>query len=302
MTLIAFHTEADRADIITDTWWYTRTAREVETTSKVHLLPHLDAAFMTQGSTNFQKAWSAYAIDIGHKASSFDEFHRRTEETLPAVWKELNGYDGYSPPPSTLFNVGWSRRDRRFNAYAYASGTGWRTMPVDGLYVMPSPLDVRPFDIELDRLEQHFMANFGDATPVTRLRQLDRPTPPDSVEEWVALAEKVRRHRSLAHLYSGFKTYIGGHVIHTRLEEGASTQRRIHAFNDTGEEFRQMMAYSLHREGQLGPCQCDSGRRLIDCCLPQIFAEPCPCASGETFENCCLVDEHTTSAPAGNGQ
>lgn len=163
---------------------------------------------------------------------------------------------------------------------------------------MPSPFNVRPGPIELHRLKRHFMTNFGDASPVERLRGLDPPEPPNNLRGWVRLAKAVRRDRGLCHLYSGFKTYIGGDVIHTRLERATVTQERVHTFDDAGDEFRQMMAYSFHPLGQLGPCQCDSGHRLAECCLTEIFDAACPCGSSASFRDCCRVEVPAAASAA----
>ncbi|MDP9430532.1 MAG: SEC-C metal-binding domain-containing protein [Actinomycetota bacterium] len=93
----------------------------------------------------------------------------------------------------------------------------------------------------------------------------------------------------MADLYSGFKTYVGGDVIHTTLRRGESSSRRVHRFNDSGPEFARMMAGSLHPVSQAAACDCGSGRSFVDCCLAQIADEPCPCQSGARFAACCSI-------------
>ncbi len=237
MTLIAFHAQPDRADIITDTLSYTRTARHLGHTSKVTLMPHLDAAVMTQGSTDFAKAWTAEALTAA-EAADFDEFAERVGEALPVLWRRLPGVGDdceRGRANSAVFVVGYSPRRRSFTAHGWASDFAFRRMDLDGLHVMPSPLGVRPSELELRRLGRHFDVYFGDTAPVDRLRRLPPPAAPGSDAGWVELAKTVRADRALADLYSGFKTYVGGSVIHTRLTVGAATQRRVHTFDDTGD-------------------------------------------------------------------
>lgn len=83
---------------------------------------------------------------------------------------------------------------------------------------------------------------------------------------------------------------IGGDVTLTTLTRGGHAEQRvIHRY--TTDDFEAMVAGTLHPMIQLGPCdQCDSGERLVDCCLYKVFDEPCLCGSGETFGDCCKVD------------
>jgi hypothetical protein len=41
------------------------------------------------------------------------------------------------------------------------------------------------------------------------------------------------------------------------------TTETIHSFDDP-DEFRQMVAGTLHTFAQVGPCPCGTGRRLVD--------------------------------------
>ncbi|MCF6507372.1 SEC-C domain-containing protein [Blastococcus sp. MG754426] len=301
MTLIAFAAHADRAEIITDTLTYTHTATRMGHTSKLLPLPHLDAAIVAQGSTGFERRWHMQALYLAQHAADFDEFAREAPAHLAHVWSELgidldaeNIAHGRSATvtPSVVFLVGYSPQRQRFVAYGFASDHGFAPTKLDGLYAMPSPLDRRPGDLELHRLRGHLPAVLGDQADraVAALGRLPIQPAPRRPEEWVDLAKAVRRDRAMADLYSGLKTYVGGDVMLTALRRGESTTRRIHTFNDSGSDFARMMAGSLHPMSQASACECDSGRRFVDCCLAAIADEPCPCQSGKVFAACCSIN------------
>ena len=300
MTLIAFAASRGRAEIITDTRTYTHTATRMGHTSKVMLLPHLDAAVMDQGSTGFGKQWRFEAMNLSQVATDFDDLHRRTPAAAAAVWERMTGdlaaenrQHGTSATlaNSVVFHVGYSPERESFKAYGYASDFGFEPMDLAGLYVMPSPLSVRPGDLELHRLRNHLSAIGGaeGAATADALGQLPAPTVPRGPADWVALAKAVRQDRSLADIYSGFKTYIGGDVFHVSLRQGEATTRRIHRFTDSGPEFAQMMAGSLHPVSQAAPCDCGSGNRYVDCCLVPSLDKPCICRSGANLRDCCSI-------------
>jgi hypothetical protein len=298
MTLIGFAAREDRADIITDTLTYTRVARYFSRTTKVLLLPHLDGALMTQGSTQFGYQWYIEALTNSARATSMDDFNAAAPQGLRDTWDRMQGHvrsqhEQYGATQtlaaSVIFHVGWSDQAGGFTAHAYASDDEFEPVRVDGLHVMPSPLDRRPSDLELGRLRHHFDHYFDDTTVVDRLSRLPAGDVPDTPEEWAELARRVRKDRALVSLYSGLKTYVGGDVIHTRLRRGEVTQRRLLTFDDQGPEFVRMVAGSLHPQGQAGRCDCGSGRCLVDCCMAALAPQACPCGSGRTFGTCCSI-------------
>lgn len=300
MTMIAFAAHRDRAEIITDTVTYTHTATRMGHTSKVMLLPHLDAAMLAQGSTGFERRWHGQALYLAQHAADFDDFIREAPEHLRYVWERMAAFTeaenaehgrSASVANSVVFLIGYSAERQAFKAYGYASDFDFKPMDLEGLYVMPSPLDRRPGDLELHRLRGHLPAVLGDQAPqaVAALAKLPAPSVPRRPAEWVELAKAVRRDRAMADIYSGLKTYVGGDVIHTVLRRGEATSRRVHRFNDAGAEFARMMAGSLHPVSQAGACDCGSGRRFVDCCLAEIADEPCPCQSGKVFAACCSI-------------
>ncbi len=297
MTLIAFHAQQHRADIVTDTRTYAHCARRLHRTSKVMTLPHLDAAVICQGSTGFASHWNTQARHLAAQTPTFDHLLEATESATIRTWNDLVddvdaaneafGAEG-AIAPSVAFLVGLTSRG--FQAWQFASDNEFTPVQLTGLHVMPTPLDRRPSDLEAGRLLTHFHAAFGDAAPIRHLMRQPAPAPPQTRAGWVDLALAVRRDRALCDLSSGFKTYVGGDVRHTILTPGAVSDARIHAFDDTGAEFEQMVAGSYHPIAQAAPCQCGSGTAYVDCCLAPLADQPCSCGSGQVFADCCRVD------------
>jgi hypothetical protein len=312
MTLIAFATHRDRAEIITDTQTYTHNGTRMGHHSKVLTLPHLEAAMMAQGSTGFEARWHVQALYLARQAVDFDDLVREAPGQLRYVWTELagemaeeNATHGRSAEVtnSVVFLVGYSATERSFVAYGYASDFDFESMRLDGVYAMPSPLDRRPGDVELHRIRKHLRTYaewLGDDVAkadmaTDRLGSLPPGPVPRKPADWVDLAKKIRRDRAMARIESGLKNHVGGDVIHTTVRVGSSTNRRIHTFADSGAEFAQMMAGTLHPISQAGPCECGSGKRYVDCCLRDMADEPCPCRSEKTFADCCSVNADVTA-------
>lgn len=266
MTLIAFNVKPSHVDIVTDTLTYDANGRTLGRGSKVHLLAHLDAAMLSQGSGDLGNAWS-YALSSFTEDADFDGLDALAQTLLPGVWEQVVVTQARISD-SIVFHLGYSREHGQFKAYAYPSITGFqRTDVTDRLYVMPAPTS-------------------------------EDPTEPRMVKDWVTLAKRIRHERALAPITSGLKVFIGGDVVHTRLKVGEITQRKIHTFDDTGEEFCQMVAGTLHPLGQLGPCPCGSDTPMIDCHgLPP--DGPCNCSSGKIFGECCRVSPGSAGRSVG---
>lgn len=298
MTLIAFHAQQHRADIVTDTCTYAHGARRLHRTSKVMTLPHLDAAVICQGSTGFATHWNTQVRHLADQTPTFEHLLDAAQYATTRTWNDLVddvdaaneafGAEG-AIANSVTFLVG--RTSRGYEAWQYASDTEFTPTRLTGLHVMPTPLTWRPSALEGGRLLEHFDAAFGDTTPVNDLLRRPAPEPPASDAGWVELAKAVRQDRGLCDLSSGFKTYVGGQVRHTVLTEGRITDARIHTFDDTGPEFERMVAGSYHPLAQTGPCPCGSDRAYVDCCLAPLADQPCSCGSGQVFAACCRVTE-----------
>lgn len=80
---------------------------------------------------------------------------------------------------------------------------------------------------------------------------------------------------------------VGGEVFHTTLRRGRVLSKRIHTYaND--EEFRRMLACTMHPLGQRSPCWCGSGHAWIACHGQANLERDCECGSGRTFRECCV--------------
>lgn len=303
MTFIAFHAQRDRADVLTDTGAYKRGDLRHYTDPKLVTLPGVGAVVVTQGSATAGQMWRHELALLAERCDSYDEMARRARTVVRGTWERLRAHvDANEGPaatlaPSVAFFIGYSAKARRYVAYGLASDHGFARMELNGLHVMPSPLDVRPGAIELQRLGRHFREFFDDATPVDRLRRLPKPMPPADAAGWVSLAERVREDRAMAPIYSGFKTYVSGDVVHTALTPSGVAQSVLHTYDDGPEETARMYAGTLHPASQAAPCDCGSSARFVDCCLTEIADEPCPCGSSRVFRDCCSVDA-PSEAPA----
>lgn len=298
MSLIALHATDDHAEILTDTLAYTVTARRMRRASKVFALPHLDAAvLMHGGTTELANYWAVHA-SLRAGAATFDELADTAPAALRELWREVqemtehrNAIHGTrsKTPRAIALAVGYSDRDRRFRALAHSSDDGFEPVEQRGLWVIPSPLDVRPSELEQQRLELTFREMFDEDSTIRAWGRLPAPEAPTAPDGWARLARLIRQQRSLADLYSGLKMYVGGDALLTCLERGQQSTRRLFTFDDSGPEYDQMMAGSLHPAGQRGVCSCGSGRVLVECCLTQLYDQPCPCGSSQVFADCCRV-------------
>lgn len=265
MTLIAFAVQPDRAEICTDTLTYAANGRTLGRHGKVHPLPHLNSAMLTQGAAGLAALWAFRLSSFTEDALDFDDLDKLAAQELPATWDGLN-HDRPGSSDSIVFHVGFSPAAGRFLAYGYPSINRFRRADLtDRFYAMPALLS-------------------------------HDPAAPADEQQWTDLARLIRRERALAPIESGHKVFIGGDVVLTRIEVGCLQQRTIHTFDDTGLEFRQMVAGTLHPFSQLGPCPCGSGKALVVC---HGFApdSKCTCGSGRTFGACCRVDPPPSTHP-----
>lgn len=287
MTLIAFATYGTRAELITDTLSYTNNASSFGQCSKHILIPHLDAAVMSQGDSEFGVRAKVVAMDLAGDVPTFDALSVEITDWLVELWGR---FADTTPVESTVFLIGYSHEHGKFAAYHYASEQAFKRVRVTSTFVTPTPWTARPSGLELRRLRD----GEGRTSKAARLEVVELlktkapPPPPASIDEWVHLAQTVREQRALQQFC---QTLVAGKVIHTRLERGESQTRTIHEFDDSGDEFRAMVTGSQHPVGQLMACDCGSGKTYRDCCLATYYADghPCDCGSGQTFDGCCRV-------------
>lgn len=87
------------------------------------------------------------------------------------------------------------------------------------------------------------------------------------------------------------RVLVMGKVWHYVIERDRHTSQVIHEFDDSGDEFRAMIAGTFHPIAQLMECPCGSGDRFVDCHLVDLMDQPCPCRKPDVvFANCCMID------------
>lgn len=288
MTLIAFATYGDRAEFITDTASYTPSGSELGRTTKSLAIHHLDAAVLTQGDNLFGLNAFASALLAANETPTFDALATSARYWLYDLWEQRWADDDPGDAEATVFLVGWSHEREQFTAWILASDDGFQPHEAPGTFVTPAPWVLRPSDVELGR----FLKGRDDRED-TRQWAARPPLPaPQSLGEWVHLAQVVREQRALSQVG---KTFVAGEVRHTVLTRGAVGTQQIYAYDDTGTEFNEMVRGTLHPVGQVSECHCGSGRRFIDCHLQPHLDQPCPCGRGGTLRACCTVDDNATA-------
>ena len=306
MTLIAFSTNKNRADILTDTWSYTSGDRRIGAASKLHAISHLDMAHAVQGSCEFEALWSIGASGLAMHVGSFDGFVQEAGPYLLDAWNEVVERDRREP--SVVFIIGYSPEESRFKAYQFDSGSDFERQDLEAPFIIPAPTDIRPSELELARLKGSLLAGQSESDRAEILTVFEdwhqKPglIAPTTVKGWVRLGKHARESRALApSVTSGLKVFVAGDLFHAVLKRGEFTTSRVHRFNDSGAEFAQLVAGTLHPISQYGPCSyCDSGRSFVDCHLASFATQPCPCGSDKPFEACCSVRAETASTTASN--
>ena len=267
MTLVAFHVTADRADVITDTLSYGLAHVPLGRTTKATALPHLDTVVMGRGNGTMWvevNDWIRRCTEV----DGFDYLASVAPQSMRLLWGRVTGRDAHAHEDDSgaTFLAGYSQRAGRFRAVQLSSRNDFTPMDVsDALICHPAPDE------------------FHD--------------PPTSDEDWARLAVDVQEDRALAHYGDPERQerrgcMIGGEVIRTTLERGASSQRTIHRFPTSGDDFLRLLAATPHPLGQLTPCMCGSGVAQDRCHGLQLDAL-CPCGSGQRFGDCHRVDLRT---------
>jgi hypothetical protein len=291
MTLIAFSANKNRADILTDTWSYSAGGRRIGRDSKVHAISHLDAASATQGSCEFDALWNLGVSAMAMHVGSFDGFVQEAGPYLRAAWSDVRERPR---TPSVVFIIGYSPEESRFRAYQFASDSDFERQDLEAPFIIPAATDIRPSELELARLKGMRFASESDKAEILTLFEGWHQQPafiaPTTVKGWVQLGKHARQSRAMAPVATGMKVFIAGSLFHAVLKRGQFTTSRVHTFNDSGAEFAQLVAGTLHPISQYGPCSfCDSGRPYVDCCLTSIATDPCLCGSDKPFSACCSV-------------
>lgn len=304
MTFIGITTSTDHAEIVTDTWSYSKTLSRLGRLSKVYAMPHLDGAVVVQGDVSFGALWAANVAHCSDSMLSMDDLNEGAQEQLRESRDALDDQRADSLGDALVLHVGFSPAAGRFTCTSFSSLDGFKPSEVTGPFVHPSPLTQRPSDYEVgwyrkalasdrtrypdeatrERVEAAHRANLAgvEALPVGIYH-------PTTEEGWVALAEHSRATRSTLTAQSKFKVLVGGELHHTRLEHGSVTTRTIHRFNDSGDEFAAIMRGTLHPVGQQGPCPCGSEKTYRECCIAAEENDPCWCGGPLRLKDCCAL-------------
>jgi hypothetical protein len=291
MTLIAFNTSADRAEILTDSMAYTANMRTLGHATKVMPLPHIDAATMASGSVSVSAFWYVAAIAGAHEAPSLDALLPWATGQLREIWAGLdNGKGMQTVSLPTVFLVGYSHDREAFTGFALSHAADFEPRVIEGPFMTPSPTVFRPSVLDLEHYERMAEKHPEVAAALEEWRNAPPLPVPESAEDWVVLAQAARRQRSRWWSRSNLSQHPVGGVLHlTTVERGKVTTEQVHTFDDSGQEFADMITGTAHPQAQLGPCRCGSGKRYIACHLEPLLDKPCTCGSGKTFADCCRV-------------
>lgn len=283
MTLIAIACKGDTAEILYDSLAYTQNLGKIGHTSKCMVLPHLDAAILSQGDGVFGIEAKSVLAQSSALVDDLDQILAAAPEALRQLYADLASVRPEITSPSTVFLVGWSGSANRFQAHYLAFEDQFEPTPIDGLHVMPAPFTERPSALELNRLKAAYVGQEG-SNFWTGWAAMPEPLIPDTVDDWERVGERARDRALIEHC----RTLVGGRLFFTRLELGSSTTTELLEFDDP-HEFERIVRGSQHPIAQQMPCSCGSGKTFLDCCLAEHYADghPCDCGSGKSFVECC---------------
>ncbi len=292
MTLIAIATYGNSAEFITDTLSYSANLRSLGHTSKSMVLPHIDAAVLTQGGGDFGLIAKSTVAAVSAEVPTFDDLVDEAPEVLRQIWATRKP-DEWGKYGGTVFLVGYSSRTETFRAFSFAHDRdGFAADALEAPHVMPAPYSMAPSEMELRRLTRKTPETESHANLVAALKNVWPTKPafvaPKNKAQWQGVAVLCREQRALDPSRS--RTLVGGSVHHTRLSRGKVSTHVIHTFEDSGEEFLRMVANSDHPQSQLAPCPCESGQTFRECCMVPYLDKPCGCESGQTLGECCAID------------
>lgn len=263
MTLIAFHATDKSAHLMTDSVTYTTYCEELGHATKRAPIDHLDATIATQGDTTWGDTVVALLLTYSTRATTFDDLvdqaPRAARGCRDGLATDANGYDAGE---GFVVLLGWSHRLGRFAGYVLHSRNDYEAREHDGLFVYPSPWTARPTREQLDSFRE-WEDDDANRDKVVELWQA-KPIlePPADDAEWVDLAKRVRTERS-AEPYA--KVLVAGSVYLTKIKRGFQSTRKVHQFNDRGEEWVKVLSGTRHPIGLAAPCPCGSGERVADC-------------------------------------
>lgn len=296
MTLIAFATYGDHAELITDTTAYSAGGRDFAQTTKHLTLNHIDAVIATQGDHLFAIEAKAGLMAASSMIPTFDALIEEVPDNLRQLWKHLEMDRGEVSHEASIYLIGHSPAAGEFVAVRFLKEHDFAAEFVSGLHVTPSPFTMRPQQFELDRAGNLI----PDDVRATWLSRPD-PQPPADLAAWGDLGLLVRYQRAVAS--NPIKVFVGGKLVHTRIERDLVQTIVLTEYDDEGEEFDQMVAGTRHPRSQHGPCQCKSGKTLLECCELPYLDDPCGCgkpgSEDNSFRECCMAPAPDEPASAG---
>ena len=262
MTLIGFALYDDHAEAVADTVAYTSNLEQMSTATKVLALPHLDTLVVTQGDGGFS-ALAKYGALMEHQPT-FDALAAEGAELFSEAWMHATNDlpSGAHVYDSTAFLIGWSDRLGRFAAYMYATEQDCKQIEIKKPFIMPSTTDYRPSGLEARRIRKSYADDPETSDLVDAWMTRPQMTAPASPDEWVALAAKARRQRAYA---DWAPIVISGDLLHATVSRGDLQFKKVHTFDETGDEFLQLVAWTDHPLALAQPCWCDSGTPFGKC-------------------------------------
>ena len=281
MTLIAFQTHGDHAELITDTTSYTVNGSRLGQCSKLLPLPHMDALIAAQGDSSFGDQAKMVLWQAAAQVATFDDLAEGAPGWLRECWE-------FEKPSGDAFVLllGYSPAQGRFTAHLFASEHDFNGQQIEGAWAHPMPFTAQITDLEADRLRRH---DGSDSVREALETWNTKPPLPDhnGPDEWTHLGVTIRQQRALTE-YA--RVFVAGSLHYTRLDRGRVITAKVHEFDDQGEEFLRMIQWTFHPIAQLMECHCGSGDTFLACHLAPLMDEPCTCGtSGRALRECCAV-------------
>lgn len=264
MTLLAYRLEEEYVEVVTDTLTVADDGAVIDHAPKVRYAPHLEVLVAGTGLEFVLKMVGDHVAGIG--SGSIDDVIPAAAVAARAA-AQMCAEAGHASP-TVLYLFGWSPCRRRYVGSLMLGGDKepWERewQPIDALLENPAyrgdgaggSCRIWPH-----ALQESF--NVADETP-------------SSVLGWVDLAEKLRVR--MIDTPPEQRVIFGGQLIYSRLEAGGITQRRIHTFDDDGDDFARLLAGSANRRGaphrwtgvgRNDPCPCKSGKKWKQCHDPR---------------------------------
>lgn len=297
MTFVGIACKGDHAEVVFDEGAYTNLSVKVRPSTKVTHLHHFDALMTVSGHPRFCRPAEEILPSAALQTSSFDELVSEAPRWLErAVDTFFEGPEA-DRASGSVYLVGYSDALGEFAAYRFTPRNTEGTR--EKFVLQPTPYSHRPpadwLKIIMKGMAQAgFPADFRAELWQGWMSKPAAPTP-QTVQDWIELAELARRERALTGREL-MRVHVTGALRMTTLRRDESTTRVIHRFNDSDPETLEVMfASSLHPIGQWLPCgECDSGKPTVECCFADALDRPCECMSGELFRDCCLVTDRAS--------